>query len=240
MHYRSNVNTKKHKGITVHRSKIVLSFGLLDNPIPPKDISKLLDIKPYTEMEKGAKNPKNVVPRTNLWIYQTSALPTLEDEYIEFISIFKSKWQILKEITNEGGNVEISIIVNILDEYPSIIIPKALIQIASEFRSCIDIAFYDDINDDEVSKVKLDFIDIQKSSQLNLNSAISSGWLEDIGEAWDKLKLERLNSSTYKNKLIINVNKKLRLPSGYITIEIVNELANLNLDIEVKYVDLYE
>ncbi|UXN02245.1 DUF4279 domain-containing protein [Bartonella sp. HY406] len=224
----------------MRRSKIVLSFGLFDNPISPKEISERLDIKPYTEMEKGAKNPKNVVPRTNLWIYQTSALPTLEDEYIEFISIFKSKWRLLKEITNEGGNVEISIIVNILDEYPSIIIPKALIQTASEFRSCIDIAFYGDINDDEVSKVKLDFIDIQKSSQLILNSAISSGWLEDIGEAWDELKLERLNSSTYKNKLIINVNKKLRLPSGYITNEIVNELAILNVDIEVKYVDLYE
>ncbi|WP_182419537.1 DUF4279 domain-containing protein [Bartonella sp. HY038] len=225
----------------MRRSEVVLEFGLFDNPISPKEISERLDIKPYTEMEKGGKNPKNVVPRTNLWIYQTSALPTLEDEYIEFISIFKSKWRLLKEITNEGGNVEISIIVNILDEYPSIIIPKALIQTASEFRSCIDIAFYDYINDDdEVSKVKLDFIDIQKSSQLNINSAISSGWLEDIGKAWDKLKLVPINSNTHKNKLIINVNKKVRLPSGYITNEIVNELANLNLDIELKYVDLYE
>lgn len=222
----------------MRRSEVVLEFGLFDNPISPKEISERLDIKPTTEMEKGARNPTYIIPKTNLWIYRTSALPTLEDEYIEFISIFKSKWQLLKEITNEGGNVEISIILNILDEYPSIIIPKALIRAASEFRSCIDIAFYDDINDDEVSKVKLDFIDIQKSSQLNLNSAISSGWLEDIGEAWDKLKLERLNSSTYKNKLIINVNKNVRLPSVYITNEIVNELPNLNVDIEVKYVDL--
>lgn len=124
--------------------KLQISLSLDSNPIPPREISRLLGVEPHTALLQGERNRELDLSRHNIWSIRSNAsLETVGEQWKEFVARFGQKWSELVEISKRGA-VNITIIVDATSHLPSVIIPPEMSKAAYLLNSVIDIDYYDD------------------------------------------------------------------------------------------------
>jgi hypothetical protein len=128
------------------KTKISVYFTLTDFEIEPDQITTLLGISPYKAWKVGdlARPNTKIREKENGW--QLKSNPENSDELESHISslleYLKPKWKELIEITN-NCYTELSCVIYIEDEIPSIHFDQKIIQQLSELKAEIDVDLYD-------------------------------------------------------------------------------------------------
>lgn len=120
-------------------TSIQIDFQLLGTAIPPKEISKALEIIPDTALLRGERNPKIGLPRSNLWSIRSHSASDEVSEHWKTLepALFKAKDRI-REIA-KTGRAKITIIVEGPGRLPSLTIPPEMSYFAGYVNSEIDI-----------------------------------------------------------------------------------------------------
>lgn len=128
-------------------SKIYLDFVLWDTTIIPKEITKLLNVIPNTELLKGERNQKLNLPRANIWSLTTTPKPlssSLETHWKELEAKLYELQNDIKNILIKGGEMRMIIVLSLEDNVgiPPLMIPPKMSEFISTFDIELEISIY--------------------------------------------------------------------------------------------------
>lgn len=116
-----------------------IDFQIIGSPIPPKEISKLLCIKPDVALLKGERNKELCLPRNNLWAVESKVKSEeLEDHWKDIKLELEKATQEIKKLSNFNTIIKISIVIQ-GNRIPSITIPPDLSRFAGDVNASIDV-----------------------------------------------------------------------------------------------------
>jgi len=119
--------------------KIYIDFILWNTKIPPKEITKAIDIIPDIELLRGERNKERNLPRQNIWSLE-STIDSLyiKDHWKELeykLNPIKNK---LKDITKDC-TVKMVIVINAQGYVPDITIPFEMLKFTGYINGVIDV-----------------------------------------------------------------------------------------------------
>lgn len=119
--------------------RLQIDFQLLGTTIPPKEISKALEIIPDTALLQGERNPKLGLPKSNIWSIRSNSPSNEILEHWRSLepALVKTKDRI-REIA-KTGRAKITILIGGEGRIPSLTIPPEMSEFAGFIRSEIDI-----------------------------------------------------------------------------------------------------
>lgn len=118
---------------------IEIDFQLLATTIPPREISRLMELQPDAEWAKGERNPLLGLPKVSIWAIRSVASSNqVGDHWRNLDRVLTPKREIVKRIS-DTGTARITIIVSGNVRLPSIIIPPSMSEFAAYLKAEIEI-----------------------------------------------------------------------------------------------------
>jgi len=122
--------------------KMQIDLCLYGNSIPPKEITDMLGVEPDTALLKGERNKERDLPRQNLWSLRSDPNgDSVEKQWYSIVQRLGNKWDQFVDVSKRG-DVKITIIVNVDEYIPSIMIPPNMAFAAATLNAYIDIDHY--------------------------------------------------------------------------------------------------
>jgi len=121
--------------------KIFISFSLKATVTPPREISAMTGIKPFTELIRGERDSARDLPRSNLWTVRSTGQQgdsvakhwqTIEQELVSKIDIFR-------RLAAEGSAVLTVVVDGPEARCPPIEIPPSMSFFAGSIGAIVDI-----------------------------------------------------------------------------------------------------
>ena len=116
-----------------------LDFQLLATSIAPKEITRLTGISPDVELERGARNKAQDLPRQNIWSKMSSVhSDEVSDHWTSLRLVLIESKDVIKRIALTG-RAELTIVIKSRDRIPSIRIPAEMSEFAGFVGATVDI-----------------------------------------------------------------------------------------------------
>lgn len=110
----------------------------------PGTLTTMLGIEPTGACSRGARNPRNDLPRISFWSRRSQAVgrdATLAEHWDSLAPHFVGKEDIIRKAGARGRN-RLTVIVDATDRAPSVIIPPAMARFAALIEGEIDVDIY--------------------------------------------------------------------------------------------------
>jgi len=120
--------------------KVFIDFILWDTKIPPKEITKELNVVPDTELLQGERFPERNVPRKNIWSIESTIISnSIDAHWQELKEKLSTKRDKIKEISKDC-DAKIVVIIDSEGTIPkNLIIPPDMSEFVSYIGAIIDI-----------------------------------------------------------------------------------------------------
>lgn len=124
-------------------SSIRIDFCLFDTAQHPREVTKLLGIKPDKEVGKGERNEKLLLPRQSIWSLMSSEGGMDVEHY--WSEIYSKLGPVIEDVesVSKSASPRITIIINVDGRLPSVIIPPSMSFFASKIGANIDIDYFE-------------------------------------------------------------------------------------------------
>lgn len=119
--------------------KLQIVLSLFGSVVSPKTITSMIDVVPFTALDKGERRPELNLPKESIWsVRSDGSLSTIIDQWRYIRGLFGMKWSNFVEIS-ALSRVRITIVVDASARIPSIIIPPEMAYDAYILNSEIDV-----------------------------------------------------------------------------------------------------
>lgn len=120
---------------------VFLSFSLIATVMPPREISAMTGIKPFTELLRGERDAMRDLPRSNLWTVRSTGQQgesvaehwqTIEQQLVSKVDVFRS-------LAAEGSAILTIVVKGPEARFPPIEIPPSMSFFAGSIGAIVDI-----------------------------------------------------------------------------------------------------
>ncbi|MDD2777108.1 MAG: DUF4279 domain-containing protein [Gallionella sp.] len=118
---------------------LYIDFILSGTTIPPKEISKKTGITPDSELMRGERNQKLILPRLNIWSIKSHVQSNeVADHWHDLESTLLGAKETIREIA-QTGNAKLTIVIQTKQRVPPIMVPPSMSAFAGFVNAVIEI-----------------------------------------------------------------------------------------------------